>query len=81
MENHKLTIIIPTRERATTLYWAIKTCLNQDYENLEVIICDNFSSDNTREVVAEFESDKRVRYLNWALPRAVPGWPRRCTPT
>ena len=64
MQNHKFTIIIPTRERVNTLYWAIKTCLNQDYDNLEVIISDNFSFDNTREVVAEFLSDKRVKYIN-----------------
>lgn len=64
MEQNKLTIIIPTRERGDTLYWAIKTCINQNYDNLEIIVCDNFSSDNTREIVADFQADKRVKYIN-----------------
>ena len=63
MPQHKFTIIIPTRERADTLYWCLKTCVAQDYENLEILVSDNFSQDNTREVVASFE-DKRIRYIN-----------------
>jgi glycosyltransferase involved in cell wall biosynthesis len=59
----KFTVIIPTRERADTLQWALKTCATQDYENLEIIVSDNFSNDNTREVVEAYQ-DKRIRYIN-----------------
>lgn len=59
----KYTVIIPTRDRAETLEYALKTCLSQTYQNYEVIVSDNFSSDNTRDVVAKF-SDKRLRYIN-----------------
>ena len=63
MTQYKFTILIPTRERSDTLYHTIRTCLNQTYENLEVIVSDNFSQDNTKEVVMSF-SDSRLKYIN-----------------
>jgi glycosyltransferase involved in cell wall biosynthesis len=59
----KFTVIIPTRERADTLYYSLKTCVTQDYDNLEILVSDNFSQDNTREVVESFK-DPRIRYIN-----------------
>ena len=50
MINNKFTVIIPTRERAETLYYAIKTCVEQDYENLEIIVSDNASQDDTEKL-------------------------------
>ena len=58
----KFHIVIPTRERATTLYSTIKTCLDQSYENYEILICNNCSKDNTREVALSFQ-DSRIRYI------------------
>lgn len=59
----KFTVIIPTRERADTLKWALKTCTTQDYDNLEIIVSDNFSQDDTRAVVESCQ-DKRIKYIN-----------------
>jgi glycosyltransferase involved in cell wall biosynthesis len=36
--------------------------LSQTYTNIEVVISDDCSPDNTPEVVAEFRGDPRVRY-------------------
>ncbi|MEF8701646.1 MAG: glycosyltransferase family 2 protein [Candidatus Accumulibacter sp. UW26] len=58
-----LTIVIPTRERCDTLPFTIKTCVSQDYHKLTILIVDNFSHDNTSDVVSGF-SDKRIRYVN-----------------
>ncbi len=58
----KFNIVIPTRERADTLYWSLKSCVSQKYENLTIWVSDNCSLDNTEEVVKSF-SDKRIRYL------------------
>jgi len=57
----KFFIIIPTRNRFETLKYSIQTCLNQNYENLEIIISDNASSDNTKNILNEF-SDSRLKY-------------------
>jgi glycosyltransferase involved in cell wall biosynthesis len=59
----KLSIIVPTRERSDTLVHAIRTLVSQDYADCEIIVSDNASQDDTREVVASF-SDPRIRYIN-----------------
>lgn len=81
----KFTVVVPTRERCDVLGKTLKTVLAQDYEQLEVIVSDNHSSDRTREVVAGF-NDRRVRYVNpgqrlsmshhweFALTHVVDGW-------
>src|SRR5687767_875430 len=58
-----ISLIIPTRERAETLFFALQTALNQASNNYEVIVSDNFSQDNTKEVVRKF-SDARLIYFN-----------------
>jgi glycosyltransferase involved in cell wall biosynthesis len=59
----KFTVLIPTRERCDTLAATLKTCVGQDYADLEIIVSDNFSQDNTRAVVDSFK-DSRIRYVN-----------------
>ena len=59
----KYTAIIPTRDRAETLEATIRTCLRQTYENFEIIVSDNCSEDNTREIVYQF-NDPRITYIN-----------------
>jgi len=62
MKGPRFSIMIPTRERARTLGPCIETCLAQKYENLEVLVSDNASSPETREVVAGFQ-DPRLKYF------------------
>lgn len=59
----KYTVIIPTRDRAETLEATLRTCLRQTYKNFEIIVSDNLSADNTKEVVSRF-ADARIRYIN-----------------
>jgi len=70
-----VTIVLPTYNRAARLPGALRSCLQQTYRNLEVIVVDDGSTDNTPEVVASFQSeDPRVRYLrqeNQKLPAAL----------
>jgi len=58
-----LSLIIPTRERAETLQYTLPTALAQTSHNFEVLVSDNFSQDNTAEVVKSF-SDPRIRLIN-----------------
>lgn len=58
----KISIIIPTRERAFYLGASIRTVLDIDDPNIELIIADNASTDDTRAVVNGF-SDPRLIYL------------------
>ena len=63
MNHHKFSIIIPTKDRAITLHSALKTCIQQEYDNLDIIVSDNGSLDNTKEVVNNF-NDPRIKYIN-----------------
>lgn len=62
-ERIKFTVIIPTRERADTLYHCLRTVVEQDYGELAIIVSDNASQDNTKYVVDSF-ADARIKYIN-----------------
>ncbi len=58
------TVIIPTKDRAEYLHHTLRTCSNQEYENLEIIVSDDGSSDNTEAVVLDAaRKDSRIRYI------------------
>jgi len=59
----KVSIIIPTYNRANYLPQAIESALAQDYPNLEVIVSDNCSTDKTPKVVKKYMNDKRFKYF------------------
>ena len=61
----KVSMIIPTYNRANYNYLpqAIESALAQDYANLEVIVSDNCSTDETPKVVKKYMSDKRFKYF------------------
>lgn len=66
----RVSVIIPTYNRATLVGRAINSVLQQSYSNLEVIVVDDGSSDNTRDIVLKAFSDKRIRYF-WQPNRGV----------
>ncbi len=70
MGQPRFSIVIPTRERAETLRHALQTCLDQDFDDFEVVVCDNHSSPATRQVVQEANSS-RVRYVRADRPLAM----------
>ncbi len=58
----KVSVVIPTHNRAELLRLAITSVLNQTFQDFEVIIVDDASSDNTHEVVSDF-NDSRIKYI------------------
>jgi glycosyltransferase involved in cell wall biosynthesis len=57
-----VSIGIPTYNRANSyLKHALRSAVNQTYKNIEIIVSDNCSPDNTESVVKEF-NDPRIRY-------------------
>jgi glycosyltransferase involved in cell wall biosynthesis len=58
----KASILIPTHNRANLLRDAVESSLAQDYPNLEVIVSDNASNDDTQKVMKRFVNDKRLKY-------------------
>ncbi|MCK4454167.1 glycosyltransferase family 2 protein [Candidatus Parcubacteria bacterium] len=58
----KITVIITTYNRANILRDAIKSILCQSFQDFELIVVDDCSSDDTENVVRKFR-DKRIFYL------------------
>lgn len=61
-----VSIVMPTHNRARIIHDAIRSVIEQDYENWELLVCDDGSTDDTQSVVAEF-SDPRIVYIS--LPK------------
>lgn len=62
-KNHpKVSIILPTYNRANLVGKSVESVLNQTYNDFELIIVDDGSTDNTKEVLKSFE-DSRIQYI------------------
>lgn len=59
----KYSIITPTYNREDLIGRAIKSILAQTYEDFELIIVDDASTDNTIQVVESFLYDKRIKLI------------------
>ncbi|GAB3716013.1 hypothetical protein GCM10027598_25420 [Amycolatopsis oliviviridis] len=58
----KISIVLPTHDRAALLPRAVASVQAQRYENWELVIVDDASSDSTPKVIAGFE-DPRIRSI------------------
>lgn len=70
MSTVRFSVVVPTRERADTLRAALRTCLDQGFDDYEVLVSDNCSSPATRAVVDELASPK-LRYVRTPEPLSM----------
>jgi len=63
MKKPLVSIIIPTYNRCFFIEKALKSILEQTYQDFEIIIIDDGSTDNTKKVIAPYLIDSRVKYL------------------
>lgn len=57
-----VSVIIPTYNRAQLVGHAVRSVLAQTYQDFELIVIDDASTDNTQELVASFK-EPRIRYI------------------
>jgi cellulose synthase/poly-beta-1,6-N-acetylglucosamine synthase-like glycosyltransferase len=62
-----VSIVIPTHNRLSYLRECLDSALAQTYEHIEVIVCDNASTDGTKEFLQHL-GDSRVKYVRHDLP-------------
>ena len=63
MKKPKYSILIPTYNKAEYLQYSIKSVLNSDYQDFELIVSNDFSDDNTEHVLSEIK-DRRFKKIN-----------------
>ena len=71
MNTPKVSIILMTYNQGKYLHTAIQSALSQTYENIEVLISNNGSSDNTTNIVQSFLPNKKITYLNYPKNESV----------
>ncbi len=59
----KVSIAITAYNQAHYIGQAVESALAQDYQNLEIIVSDNHSTDSIQEVMARYMPDPRVKYF------------------
>src|SRR5215470_6206596 len=68
----KVSVIIPTHNRAEFLRSAITSVLNQTFQDFEIIIIDDVSKDHTREVITNF-NDTRIKLIHNQVSKGAAG--------
>ena len=63
MQNKPLvSVIIPTYNRGRLILDSVNSVLNQTYKNIELIVVDDCSTDDTKEVIESIK-DSRIKYI------------------
>ena len=76
MNNSLVSVIIPTKNSANTLRDCLQSIKKQTYQNIEIIVVDNFSSDVTQSIAREYTSKvfeigpERSAQVNYCVNKA-----------
>jgi chlorobactene glucosyltransferase len=75
-----ISVLIPARDEEANIETCLKSLQEQDYPNFEILVLDDYSSDNTAAIVGRIASkDKRVRlFQSEPLPEGWAGKPFAC---
>ena len=73
-----ISVLIPTFNQQTYVAEAIRSALDQDYPDIEVVVCDDASTDSTAETLRAFENHSRVSVHTNAANLGRTGNYRKC---
>lgn len=62
--NNKVSVIIPNFNREELIVKAVNSVTNQSYQNIEIVIIDDNSTDNSKEIIVDLaNSNDNVKYV------------------
>ena len=64
MENIKISVIVPVYNVEKYIRQCLESIVNQTYRNLEIIVVNDGTKDNSMQIVKEFLSDTRIKIIN-----------------
>ena len=81
----EISVIIPLYNKECTISHTIKSVQSQNYDNWELIIVDDGSTDKSRQIVEEYLNDERIKYYykenggpssarNYGVDKATKEW-------
>lgn len=70
--NKRVSVVITTYKRPITLERAIKSVLNQTYDNIEIIVVDDNDEESeyrkiTQDIMTKYEKNKKIKYIKHKL--------------
>jgi glycosyltransferase involved in cell wall biosynthesis len=63
MKQPLISVILPSYNHAVYLKERIESVLNQNYPNFEVIIMDDCSTDNSREIISQYKDNEHISQI------------------
>lgn len=63
MKNNKLSIIVPVYNTGKYLEKCINSLINQTYKNIEIVIVEDCSTDNSKTIIKKFENRKNIKII------------------
>ena len=76
MDSPLVSVIIPTKNSGKTLLQCLDSIKNQNYENIEIIVVDNYSTDNTLQIAKIYTntvytfSPERSSQVNYGVEKS-----------
>lgn len=65
MTKKKATIMIPTYNQPQYIMQCVESAMAQDYSNLEIVISDDSTNDETEKIIKEkYIQDPRIKYFH-----------------
>jgi len=59
-----VSVIVPIHNAADTIVECVESLINQSYRNLEIILCDDRSTDNSYSLIKQHFSDPRISWIS-----------------
>ncbi|WP_369309235.1 glycosyltransferase family 2 protein [Providencia rettgeri] len=75
--NNKVSVVMPCFNSEATISRAINSVLSQSHSNLELIICDDSSTDSTKSIIKSF-TDERIKLINNKYNKGAAGARNSC---